>query len=267
MKKIKNKLRWFFYRHPALYYFRFYLYKKPYNRTLINDENYNSYNKKSDIPKLFHSVNSTIHLVQNNHLDKATQLAKAVRLKIKGGRGLGLSSEKALKIMLDGNGGTCSDIVQAYNNFCILNDIKVRELGIVDKIYGAEYGHAFNEYYSQELKKWIAIDVNKCIYFVNPKNKEKLSSIELFNLIDNNKQVEYVSFLNKEAYDFNKNLDKSVKQIYFQKDSIPFVISNYKIKFYDKLLNTFQSWLPTFMIHTIAILLFSNVKFVLLRNS
>lgn len=267
MKKLKNKVRWMLYRHPALYYFRFYLYRRPHNHSVINGESYNDYNKKSDIPEIYHRVNSTFNLEQSNKIDKGIQLAKLVRLKIKGGKGLGLSSDKTLKSMLEGEGGVCSDIAQAYNNFCILNDIKIRELGIIDKIYDSKHDHSFNEFYSETLNKWIAIDVSKGIYFVDPINKEKLSAVELFNLIDNKKEVEFVSFLNDKNYDFNVDLEESVEQIYFQKNSIPFLISNYNIIFYDRLLNLFQSWLPTFMIHTIALLLFKNVKFIMLREA
>ena len=43
--------------------------------------------------------------------------------------GLSVPSEEALKIMLAGKGGVCSDMVQIFNNFCVINDIKVREWG------------------------------------------------------------------------------------------------------------------------------------------
>lgn len=265
MKNIKNKLRWFFYRHPALYYFRFHLYKRPYNKSLINEENYNDYNKKSDIPELFHSVNTTINLNQDDNLDKATKLAKEVRLMIKGGRGLGLSSEKTLKLMLQGEGGVCSDIVQAYNNFCILNDIKIRELGVIDRVYDSKQDHSFNEYFSKDLKKWIAIDTSKGVCFIDPKNKVKLSATELFDYVNNGRTVEYFSYLDDNNYDFQNDLEESINQIYFQKNSIPFVISNYKIRFYDNLLDNFQTLLPTFVIHSMAVMLLKNVKFVMLR--
>ena len=266
MKTLKNKVRWMLYRHPALYYFRFYLYKRPHNHSVINGESYNDYNEKSDIPEIYHKVNSTFELQQSNNLDKGIQLAKFVRLKIKGGKGLGLSSDRTLKFMLKGEGGVCSDIAQAYNNFCILNDIKIRELGIIDKIYDSKHDHSFNEFFSEKLNKWIAIDVSKGIYFVDPSTSKKLSAVELFNLIDNQKKVEYVSFITEKTYDFHSDLEESVEQIYFQQNSIPFLISNYNIGFYDKLLNLFQSWLPTFIIHTIALILFKNVKFIMLRH-
>ncbi len=244
MTKLKNKLRWLLYRHPLLYYFRFYPYKKPFNSTLINGENYNSYNKKSDIPELFHKVNTSFQLDNSEPYDKAIILAKEVRLMIKGGRGLGLSSEKTLKLMLEGEGGVCSDIVQAYNNFCILNDIKIRELGVIDRIYDSKQDHSFNEYFSENLNKWVAIDVSKGVYFIDPKNEIKLSATELFDFVNNDKKVEYFSYLDDNSYVFQNDLEESINQIYFQKDSIAFVISNYQIKFYDNLLNNFQSWLP-----------------------
>ncbi len=266
MQKLKGKLRWLFYRHPLLYYIRFYLYKRSYNKPLIDNECYNSYNKKEDIPEIFHTVNKSISLTPDKGLDKAIKLAKEIRLRIAGGRGLGLSSGRSLEIMIKGEGGTCSDITQAYNNFCILNDIRVREWGIIDKLYGARFGHAFNEYYSDELQKWVLVDISKCLYFVNPDTEEKLSAIQLFDFVKRNKSVKYISFLPDPSLHFNKNLDESVNHIYLQKDRLPFLISNYNIKFYDTLLNTFQSWLPTFVIHFLAVPVFKNVRFILVRD-
>lgn len=266
MQKLKGKLRWLLYRHPALYYIRFYIYKRKYNESLIEHESYNSYNPKLDIPRIFHEVNASISLDPDDGLSDAIKLAKELRLQIPGGRGLGLSSGKALEIMIAGEGGTCSDITQAYNNFCILNDIKIREWGINDKLYGARFGHAFNEYYSEEYQKWVIVDISKCIYFINPDSNIKLSAIELFNMVQNDEAVEYISFLPDPELHFNKGLDESVKHIYLQKDRMPFLISNYKIKLYDGLLDTFQSWLPTFIIHFMAVLLFNNVKFILVGD-
>ena len=266
MQKIKGKLRWLLYRHPALYFIRFYLYKRRYNSSLLDSESYNTYNPKKDIPRIFHEVNSALSLTSNDGLDKAIKLAKEIRLRIPGGPGLGLSSGKALEIMIQGEGGTCSDITQAYNNFCILNDIKIREWGIIDKLYGARFGHAFNEYYSEELQKWVLVDISKCIYFIHPDTNIQLSALELFDMVKINEPIEYISFLPDPGLHFNKGLDESVNHIYLHKDRLPFLISNYKIKFYDRLLNRFQSWLPTFVIHFMAVLLFNNVKFILTRD-
>lgn len=266
MQNLKGKLRWLFYRHPALYYARFYLYKRKFDKSLVDRECYNSYNEKSDIPLLFHDVNKSFSLSTTEGLELAIMLAKELRSRVSGGRGLGLSSEKALKLMINGKGGVCSDITQAYNNFCILNDIKIREWGIIDKLYGAKFGHAFNEFYSDELQKWVLIDVSKCIYFIDPNTNNKLSALELFNCLKHNDPIEYVSFLPDKDLYFNKNLDEAVERIYLKKDRLPFLITNYNIKFYDRLLNTFQSWLPTFVIHFMAVPLFKNVRFVLIRE-
>jgi len=266
MQKLKKKLRWLLYRHPMLYYIRFYLYKRKFNKNLIDNECYNDYNSKKDIPEIYHTINKTLPLENDTHLDKAVRLAKELRLRIKGGRGLGLSSGRAIEIMIKGEGGTCSDITQAYNNFSIINDIKIREWGIIDKIYDAEFGHAFNEYYSEELQKWVIVDISKAIYFIDPKTNTKLSSIELFDYVQNDKPVQHISFISDQSLDFNKDLDTRINYIYLQKDRLPFLISNYKVKFYDRLLNTFQSWLPTFVTHFIAVLLFKNVRFILLQD-
>lgn len=266
MQNLRGKLRWLLFRHPVLYYVRFYLYKRNYNKSLIDNECYNSYNKKKDIPKIFHEVNQNIDIDSNSQQDKAIELAKEIRLRIHGGRGLGLSSGKALEIMIKGEGGTCSDITQAYNNFCILNDVKIREWGIIDKIYDAKFGHAFNEYYSEELQKWVLVDISKCIYFIDPVTSKKLSAIEVFDSVKEGKVINHISFLKDPELEFNRQLDESVDHIYLQTDRLPFLIANYDIKFYDRLLNTFQSWLPTFMIHFLAVPIFKNVRFILVRD-
>lgn len=214
----------------------------------VSSETYNAYNKTEDIPDIYFEVNKKIFKDTNlsTDLDKALHIASWLRSNIKGGSGLSLSSDIALKTMLDGKGGVCSDISQVYNNFCVINNILVREWGITIIPFNKEYGgHAANEIFSKELDKWVLIDVSKCIVFYRKDTIEPLSVLEVFR---SNKDLRYHSFL-KDI----KN-DEQIINYYFNTSAAPFLISNYKNKVYDKFLNNNFSKLPVFIVHFLVYL-------------
>ncbi|MCK8479546.1 transglutaminase-like domain-containing protein [Psychroserpens algicola] len=242
-----KKILWTFKRHPFLYLTRFRLLSKNSNVSEIEDFTYNYVNDKADIPEYFHQVNTSVFSdgKPDTDLEVVKKLSNWLANNIKGGPGLSVPSDEALKIMLEGKGGVCSDIVQVFNNFCVINGIKVREWGVTRAPFNKEYGgHSFNEVFCEELNKWVLIDVSYCTLFYYEDETTPLSVIELYQLLREHKNVHYKSF--NEA----KTPDKeSVDKNYLNPDTIPFLICNYSNKTYDSFLKYSRPLVPIFMIH------------------
>ena len=243
-------------RHSSLYIARFAI----VSRNCKSDENqlptFNDCNRKEDIPPLFLEINKNISLQpQMDEYDKAIAITVYLRKHIKGGPGLGLSSDKALQLMLDGKGGVCSDHAQIFNIFCLLNDIKIREWGIVEKLCKPCYGHSINEIYSTKYQKWILIDSGKSLCFSSGEGEPPFSVIELFSQLRMGKPLHFFSVC---------RLGTNLKRINFTYSSqtIPFLITNYVNKDYDYYFNMFQDRLPSFAINALLILLRKNYRFL-----
>ena len=241
-----KKIAWVLKRHPFLYLTRLRLLSRNSNVEAIAGISYNSTNNKADIPDYYYEVNARIfkgHLPDND-IDKIKKLSCWLRQNIKGGPGLSETSENALRLMLEGKGGVCSDIAQVFNNFCVINDIKVREWGVVrapfDKTYG---GHSFNEFYSKELNKWVLIDVSWNILFYDSDNRP-LSVLEYYKLFREGGQFKYESFATTKVFK-NAIINKN----YLQDKGIPFLICRYSNKTYDDLLKRTRPYMPVFMVH------------------
>ena len=242
-----NKLTWIIKRHPLLYYLRFKLLSKNSTIEKINSYSYNTLNIKESIPKLFYEINSKIFNQKQSltDIDKVIKLSCWLSKNIVGGSGLSVSSDVALKKMLNGEGGVCSDMTQIVNNFCVINDIKVKEWGITIKPYNNKFGgHAFNEFYSKELQKWFLLDASKCTLFYLENSDIPLSVIELFQLNKTHTKVVYDSFL-----ELNSKDRLRIESFFLNPYTVPFLICNYNNSTYDKYLNRLQPYLPIFMIH------------------
>ena len=145
-----KKLRWTLKRHPFLYMTRFRLLSKNSNVDAISSISYNSWNKKEDIPSSFYDINAKIFQEGKPNSDFALikQLTSWLCEHTRVGPGLSEPSAKALETMLYGKGGVCSHMVQIFNNFCVINDIQVREWGTTSAPFSrANGGHSFNEVY------------------------------------------------------------------------------------------------------------------------
>lgn len=243
---ILSRLKKIVKRHPFLYLTRFRLLSKNASFNEVNKQYYNKINLKKEVPAYFHEINGLIFSETSNYtdLEKIKKLALWLQKNVKGGPGLSLSSEKALKVMLNGGGGVCSDLVQIINNFCVINDIRVREWGTTripfDKNYG---GHSFNEIFIGEKNKWVLIDVYYGVFFTT-QNGKPLSVIEFFRVkeTEENILIEYLS------ENFESDV-KAIKKIYFHEDASPFLICNYSNKLYDKYLKLLSGKFPIFLIH------------------
>lgn len=241
-----KKLRWIIKRHPFLYLTRFRLLSKNSNVDAIDSLNYNSWNSKDDIPLDFYEINAKIF----NDGKPPTDLEVIQKLvcwlckHTKVGPGLSESSTIALDNLLNGSGGVCSDMVQIFNNFCVINDIKVREWGTTSAPFNrSNGGHSFNEVYLSELQRWFLVDPSWGGFFKNLEG-ESLSVIDLYYLARSGQPVFYESFI--------KDRKISIQQInknYLNADIIPFLICDYRNRIYDRYLKFARPYVPVFIIH------------------
>jgi len=241
-----KKILWSIKRHPFLYTTRFKLLSKNSSIYDLEGQSYNMNNLKENITPYFYEINELIfkNNKPKNDLDIIKHISAWLRERIKGGPGLSEPSENALKIMLTGKGGVCSDMAQIFNNFCVINDLQVREWGVTRAPFSQNYGgHSFNEVYCKELSKWVLIDSFWCILFYSS-NDVPLSTIELFESVRNNVPVRYNAFFNVPSFK-----DNGIKNNFFNINNIPFLICNYSNKIYDNFLKYLRPFIPVFVIH------------------
>ncbi len=247
-------------RHPVLYYIRYLLLAKNSDR---NDSDnlgrFDWINSPADVPDLFHEVNKEIAVDSNaDDFLKALQIAAFLRNKTPVGPALSSSSERTLRGMLYGKGGVCSDFSMVFNQFCLLNKIPSKEWNCVDRFYKTTYGHTFNEIYSKELEKWIAIDAHKGIYFVDD-HEVPLSVVDLFEGLRQDQ------LLNLRFISEYRPLRPERLSYVFSKTAIPFLTHNYKSAVNDYYLEKFRN-LPTFVINAMLILLRQNYSFIFILD-
>lgn len=250
--KLKN-ISWLFKRHPFLYIARFKLLSRNSSITDVKGFNYNTVNQKKDMPLCFSNINNEIFedAKPEGELETVKQIAFWMNANIKGGRGLSEPSEKALKLMITGKGGVCSDMVQVFNNFCVINDVQVREWGVTQAPFNTSFGgHSFNEIFCKQLNKWVLIDISASVMFYLKGKEEPLSVIELYQLFRSGEEVFFISF-NKEHEISKQNVENN----YLDPNIVPFLICNYSNKRYDILLKYTRPYIPIFISHFILYIL------------
>ncbi|WP_281297059.1 hypothetical protein [Flavobacterium limnophilum] len=257
---MSKTLNWYLRRHPLLYKIRYQLVSKTASLEAIENFCYNDLNLKTNIPPLFFEINHLIFDGANKDLtdfEKATSIAVWLKKNIKGGPGLGKSSSTALQKMINGEGGVCSDFSQIYSNFCVINDIKVKEWGLKNLSNDScvSGGHSFNEIYCKELQKWVMIDVAKSILFYDSNKKNPLSTLEYIDLKKKNKEINIVSIYANDTFD-----NSNAKNIFLISKSLPFVITNYDNKIYDYFLEKLDSF-PVSIVHGILIFIGKSYVF------
>lgn len=247
-KKLSKYIPWMFKRHPYLYFIRFRLLSKNSDKVGILNNSYNLINLRHKLPKIFEEVNGRIFpsgASKTNDLEKVKTLSVWLNTHIKGGPGLSLSSGKALQTMLAGKGGVCSDMAQVFNNFCVVNALKVREWGVTIIPFNDQYGgHSFNEVYCDTLNKWVFVDVSHCLLFYDDGQKEPLSVIELYELVRQGKLPRPYFF-----YPEHSTNEKIITDYYHNPKAAPFLICNYSNRVYDAFLSKLRAFTPVFIIH------------------
>ncbi len=257
---MNKSLKWYLRRHPLLYRIRFRLVSKKVTATAVENFCYNDINKKETISSLFFEKNAVLFGNKSpvlSDFEKAKEIAVWLKKNTKGGPGLGKSSATALTKMINGDGGVCSDFTQVYNNFCVINDLKVKEWGmkISSDDSSISGGHSFNEVYCNEFKKWIMIDVAKSICFYHNNKNIPLSTLEFIQL---KKEQQKISFQNiNPAHTIE---DLSVHKIFLDSNSLLFVITNYNNKTYDYFLDKL-AFFPESIIHGLLLLLGKSYAF------
>ena len=242
---IFKKLLWAIKRHPFLYLTRFRLLSKNSDIQDIDAFNYNVLNSKADIPKYFHEINAKIFKdgKPDTDFEVVKQLSIWLKHHIKGGPGLSEPSEQALHTMLSGKGGVCSDMAQIFNNFCVINDIKVREWGTTSAPFNRDFGgHSFNEVFCREMNQWVLIDVSYTLVFHNAA-AEPLSVVALYQLNRAGKPVSY--------FGFNGSVveEAIIHKNYLNPGITPFLICDYRNSTYDYFLKLTRPYVPVFMTH------------------
>lgn len=218
-------------------------------------------NPLSAVPQIYFEVNTAINLdPKRDEYDKAIQIGKHLRTHMKGGPGIGLSSKKTLEKMLNNEGGVCSDFSQIFNLFCLINDIKVREWGCIDRFYRTRYGHSFNEIYSTQRQQWIAIDIHKAIVFTD-ENGALLSAVDLFKTLRAHKRVEFVHYSDYISRDHDRTT------LVYAAHTIPFIIGNNKSEVTDRYFEMYQERLSPILIHMMILLRRKNHKFIFVMDN
>lgn len=248
---VLKKLLWTLKRHPALYKARFRLLSKNSSVEDIAAYDYNRGNPREDMPLFFKEVNERIFKDGKieDDLGRVQTISAWLNTHIKGGPGLSEASEQALKLMLEGKGGVCSDMTQIFNNFCVLNDLQVREWGVTRAPFDKDYGgHSFNEVFCKEFGKWVLIDPSWGFIFYNSIGRP-LSVVEVYHLRNDDNLVSK-SFLDGGYIDVN-NLYNN----YLDPRNVPFLICNYSNKTYDGFLKAARPFVPVFILHFTVFLL------------
>ena len=222
-------------RHPVLYYIRYFLLSQNISKKVSVDDVgcFNNINDVKDVPQLFFEVNHEMRLTGADEFEKAQEIAVFLRSRTPVGPAQSKSSGRTLEGMLYGKGGVCSDFSQVFNIFCLINNIRVKEWNCVDTLYGARFGHTFNEIYSSALQKWVAIDTHKGFYFTGD-DDTPLSAIETFTRLRQVKKVDFVYFS-----EYRPPKPERLPMVY-SASTIPFIISNYRISVNDQYLSKFE---------------------------
>jgi hypothetical protein len=221
---------------------------------------YNTVNHKYDIAPIYFQLNRLILAQLTADLsdfEKAKEIAKWLRNNIKRVPVFGKSSNSALRKIIIGKRETRYDFSQVYNNFCVINDLQVKEWGskILSKNQMIHGGHLFNEVYSREFKKWILIDVSKSIYFYYKSHTIPLSVMELIQLKKQNKEIHFFAFNKKNFVD-----KQYIEDRYLTRNVFPFLITNYCNKTYEFFLDKLD-FLPESIIHGLIYLLGKSYVF------
>ncbi|TDU34425.1 transglutaminase superfamily protein [Gelidibacter sediminis] len=247
-----KKLHWTFKRHPFLYISRFWLLSKNSSASAIANTSYNTLNTKESIPSCFFKVNERIfeHGKPDTDLECIKKLVTWLNRHTHVGPGVSAPSDRALQIMMYGKGGVCSDIAQIFNNFCVINDIQVREWGTTSVPFNVgNGGHSFNEFYSKELQKWILIDASLGVLFYGAQNN-LLSVLGLYKKVRLGHAIEYRTIFKNNAIE-NEQIVKN----YLNSDITPFLICDYRNATYDRFLKIGRPFIPVFVIHFLVYLL------------
>lgn len=255
---VKQLLR----RAPIFFPIRFFLILTKPSQKSLEEENYGSYNPKEIIPAAFYKENEKMEVPAGTVLEKALYMATYLKGKYPGGtKSLGYSSAETLYTLQTKPEGTCGDYSQIFINFCIINNIKVREWGVHDAVYKNVVGHVFNEVFLPEQNQWMCIDLHFAIYFSDSLTKRPLSMADIISRVaeDRANEIEITHIL---PIKNNPEGHQKIKSIYFGKEHLFFLVTKYSIRKQDKALKMRKN-IPIPLIHLWLIFTGGYYKYML----
>ena len=110
-------------------------------------------------------------------LDKADRIAHHISANASVGAPIQSGIRETYEKIVSGNGGYCSDFTQTFNALALAAGIGVREWGFAWETMAN--GHAFNEIWEPELRKWVFIDSHSSFYALDKVSRVPLSVVEL----------------------------------------------------------------------------------------
>lgn len=114
---------------------------------------------------------------QEPALAKAVRLARHLRATSHHGEPIQANTRETYEKIVGGKGGYCSDYTQAFNALALAAGLKVREWGFTWE--DMANGHAFNEIWEPDLKKWVFLDAFTSFYVVDAATGTPMSTLEL----------------------------------------------------------------------------------------
>jgi hypothetical protein len=128
-------------------------------------------------------------------LDRAFAIAKLLASgNPPGGGTVQGTTEQAIRTITETNKGNCSDYTQAFVGLSLALGVPVREWGMSYDGFSGR-GHAFNEIYDTELRKWIFVDSYNSFYAVDRETKTPLSALEFRDYLALPDPLEFVQIV------------------------------------------------------------------------
>jgi hypothetical protein len=87
------------------------------------------------------------------------------------------SALQTYRVITEQGRGYCADFVKSFNGIALAAELPVRQWGFAFTAFGS--GHTFNEIYDRDRGKWLLVDSFHSLYFVDPRTREPLSTLEV----------------------------------------------------------------------------------------
>lgn len=232
----------------------------------FNTECYNYYNAQSSVPKLYIRENENIEFENDLTFEKGCEIVKYIKSGDRKMKGPGYASSEILKAMKDNRGTISKDFSTLFINFCILNNIKVREWNVTENL-NSSLNHVFNEIYCSEYDKWILIDVMEGFYFIDNYKKFPLSAVEYIDLLSAKhlNKIRTVSVLSGKEDDALRR-EPHIQKMYFNPSNLFCLLVNYKVNSVG-VMEMFHKLLPSPWFHFLLLISGLSYNYVFYVNT
>ncbi len=262
LKKVRRLLN----RHPFLYRTRFALItdvassKESFDCPSILPRHI-----ASCVPSTFSKKIRSLKLDPTDSFESAKEIAFDLSNGHKRGKGLGRDSPTVLDLIYNGDAGVCSDYSQVYLGLCTAAGIPAREWGVTEDLLPEKHtlGHAFNEIYSNRLRKWIFIDAYRSLYATDKTTGLPLSVTEIIDFttaaVDYRIKFHYIDSSQRGLESYPHEC------IYLNPRNVYFLLINNRIFEQDKFLAR-TSFLPLPASHILMFLAGKYQKYMIYTN-